>query len=134
EFNRNHSLTNPLTLAPAINVLDAFQAGGAQNQNNETDKSYLFGNTLIFNTNGFTLKTGGQIDYHQNHLYNPNNFLGTFVFSNLDAYRAGTPTTFTINTGNPLINVGQLEIGAFAQTDIKLSKTLLLSPGVRYQT
>ena len=134
EFNRNHSLTNPLTLGPAINVLDAFQAGGAQNQSNETDKSYLFGNTLIFNTKGFTLKAGGQLDYRQNHLFNPNNFLGTFVFSSLDAYRAGTPTTFTINTGNPLINVSQLEVGAFAQTDIKLSKSLLLSPGIRYQT
>jgi len=134
EFNRNHSLTNPLTLAPAINVLDSFQAGGAQNQSSGTDKSYLFGNTLIFNSKGFTLKTGGQIDYHQNHLYNPNNFLGTFIFSSLDAYRAGTPTTFTINTGNPLIDVHQLEIGAFAQTDIKLSKNLLVSPGIRYQT
>jgi carboxypeptidase family protein/TonB-dependent receptor-like protein len=133
EFNRNNSATNPLTMGPAINVLDAFQAGGAQNQSNATDKAYLFGNTLIFNSKGFTLKTGGQIDYHQNRLYNPNNFLGTFVFSSLDAYRTGTPTTFTINSGNPLINVSQLELGAFAQTDIKLSKSLLLSPGIRYQ-
>ena len=134
EFNQNHSLTNPLTVGPAINVLDAFQAGGAQNQGNETDKSYRFGNTLIFNTKGFTLKAGGQVDYFRNRLYSANNFLGTFVFSSLDAYRAGTPTTFTINTGNPLLTFSQVEVGAFAQTDIKLSKNLLLSPGIRYQT
>ena len=134
EFNQNHSFANPLTVGPAINVLDAFQTGGAQNQSNETGKSYRFGNTLIFNTKDFTLKTGGQVDYFRNRLYSANNFLGTFVFSSLDAYRAGTPTTFTINTGNPLLTLSQVEVGAFAQTDFKLSKNLLLSPGIRYQT
>jgi hypothetical protein len=133
EFTRNQNTTKPLTQAVAINVLDAFSAGGAQNVSDTRNKSYLFGNTLIFNSKGFTLKTGVQLDYYRNRAYNANNFLGTYTFSSLDAYLAGRPTTFTMNQGDPLIFVSQLEAGAFVQTDIKLSNRFLISPGVRYQ-
>ena len=134
EFNNSRSATNPLTLAPAINVLDAFLAGGAPNRNEETDRRFLFGDSLIFNKKRFTLKTGVQADYYRNSSYSANNFLGTFVFSSLDAYRAGSAATFTIDGGNPLLTMSQVELGAFAQTDIRLSKRLLVSPGIRYQT
>ena len=60
EITRHGSTSNPLTQRVAINVLDAFQAGGSQNMSDETDRSVLFGQTLIFNSNGFTLKAGTQ--------------------------------------------------------------------------
>ncbi len=133
EFTNSHSTTNPLTQAVAINVLDAFQSGGAQNQSDTSNRSFLFGDTLTFNLKGFTLKAGAEADYYRNRIYSANNFLGTYTFSSLSAYMAGTPTTFSINRGNPLLYVNQLELGAFAQSDIKLSKRLLISPGIRYQ-
>ncbi|PYS44792.1 MAG: hypothetical protein DMG13_33305 [Acidobacteria bacterium] len=133
EITRNHSTANALTQSVAINVLDAFQAGGSQNMSDETDRSFLFGDTLIFNSKGFTLKAGTQADYFRNRVYSANNFSGTFVFSSLDGYRDGKPTTFTMNRGNRLVYVSQLELGAFVQTDIKLSNRLLISPGLRYQ-
>jgi hypothetical protein len=133
EFTQNHNTTNPVTQERAINVLDAFSSGGSQNVTDTTNRSFLFGNSLIFNSKSFTLKTGTQGDYYRNRVYNANNFLGTYTFSSLDAYLAGTPTTFTMNAGNPLIFVTQFEFGAFVQTDIKLSNRLLISPGVRYQ-
>jgi hypothetical protein len=133
EVTQNHNATNPITQERAINVLDAFSAGGSQNVTDTNNKNFLFGNALIFNSKGFTLKTGTQGEYYRNRSYNANNFLGTYTFSSLDAYLAGTPTTFTMNIGNPLIFATQFEFGAFAQTDIKLSNRMLVSPGVRYQ-
>lgn len=133
EITQNRNTTNPVTQARSINVLDAFYAGGSQNTSDTTNRSFLFGNTLIFNSKALTLKTGFQADYYRNRAYNANNFLGTYTFSSLDAYLAGTPTTFTMTQGNPLLLVSQLEMGAFVQTDIKLSNRLLISPGLRYQ-
>ncbi len=133
EITQNHNTTNPLTQSRAINVLDAFSAGGSQNVSDTTNKSFLFGDTLSFNRKGLTLKTGIQGDYYRDRVYNTNNFLGTFTFSSLDAYLTGKPTTFSMNRGDPLIMVSQLEFGAFIQTDIKISNRLLVSPGMRYQ-
>jgi len=127
EFTNNHSTTNPLTQSVAINVLDSFQSGGAQNKSDTTNRSFLFGDTLIFNSKGLTLKTGTQVEYYRNRIYSANNFLGTYTFSTLDAYLAGRPATFSINRGNPLLYVNQLELGVFAQADVKLSSRLLIS-------
>jgi len=133
EISQNHNTTSPITQARAINVLDAFSAGGSQNVSDTTNKSFLFGDTLSYNNKKLTLKTGIQGDYYRDHAYSANNFLGTYTFSSLDKYLAGAPTTFTMNQGDPLIFVSQLEFGAFVQTDIRLSSRLLISPGVRYQ-
>jgi hypothetical protein len=133
EITGQHNTTNPISQARAINVLDAFSAGGSQNVSDTTNKSFLFGNALIFNTKKLTLKTGLQGDYYRDRAYNANNFFGTYTFSTLDSYLAGKPITFTMNQGDPLIFVSQFEFGAFVQTDIKLSDRLLISPGLRYQ-
>src|SRR5262245_45777332 len=133
EITENRNTTTPFTQARSINVLDAFSAGGAQNTSETNNKSYLFGNALIFNSKGFTLKVGTEGDYYRNRAFNQSNFLGTYTFSSLDAYLAGAPTTFSINQGDPLIFISQFEFGAFVQTDIKLSNRLLISPGLRYQ-
>jgi hypothetical protein len=97
EFTQNHNSTNPITQARAINVLDAFSSGGSQNVSDTTNRSFLFGNTLTYNRKGFTLKTGVQGDYYRDRAYNANNFFGTYTFSNLASYLAGTPANFYMN-------------------------------------
>src|SRR5262249_34828936 len=155
EITQNRNTTNPVTMSRSITVLDAFSAGGSQNVTDTTNKSFLFGDTLTFNKKILTLKTGVQGDYYRNRAYNANNFLGSYTFSRLNcfddpnnpdpivdmstdprcagAYVANRPTTFSMNTGNPLIMVSQFEFGAFVQSDLKLSNKLIVSPGVRYQ-
>ena len=66
EITGQHNTSNPVSQARAINVLDAFSAGGSQNVSDTTNKSFLFGNALIFNTKKLTLKTGLQGDYYRN--------------------------------------------------------------------
>jgi hypothetical protein len=133
EYTRQLIRVNLIFQAQSINVVDTFSAGGAQNTSNTTNNNFLFGDSLIFNNKSMTVKTGLQGNYYRTNAYNANNFLGTFTFSSLSAYLAGTPTTFTMNVGNPLLLVSQWEWGLFTQSDIKLSDRLLISPGLRYQ-
>ena len=61
-----------------------------------------------------------------------NNYLGTYVFSSLDAYEAGTPILYTRSVGDPSICVLPRAAGVYFQDDIRVKKGLTLSPGVRY--
>src|SRR5205823_6168609 len=70
EFSDNHSTTNPLTTGRTISVLDAFTSGGGGTVSDTTNKSVLFGNTLIYNNKNLTVKAGTQGDYYRNKIYN----------------------------------------------------------------
>jgi hypothetical protein len=61
------------------------------------------------------------------------NYLGTFTFETLDAYLAGRARSYTRRTGDPLITYWNLQAGFYLQDDLRLSKSLTLSPGVRFE-
>ncbi|MBI4474646.1 MAG: TonB-dependent receptor [Acidobacteria bacterium] len=131
-INRDTGSTTPRTVGVAINVLDAFSEGGAQNRNNDRNKNWEFGNALSYASRRLQLKTGFQGNYRDQYSFSENNFQGTFTFSSLADYLAGRPITYTVTRGNPLLEVSQFEAGAFLQTDWTLHPRFSLSVGVRY--
>jgi hypothetical protein len=50
----------------------------------------------------------------------------------VDDYAAGRPALYTIETGNPAFSYTNLQGAIYLQDDIRVSKGLTLSPGVRY--
>jgi hypothetical protein len=46
----------------------------------------------------------------------------------------GGPSTFSINAGNPLAEVGQVDLGAFIGDDWRVKPNLTVSLGLRYET
>jgi TonB dependent receptor len=64
---------------------------------------------------------------------NSTNTLGTFTFSRLEAFAAGTPATYTQRIGNPLVEYFNAQTAVYAQDDYRVRKSLTLSPGVRYE-
>ncbi len=46
----------------------------------------------------------------------------------------GGPAQFTINTGNPLVNINQVDVGAFVGDDWRVKPNLTLSLGLRFET
>jgi hypothetical protein len=124
----------PRTSGVAINVLDAFQGGGNPNRSEGKESTYEFGNLLMYNRGILALKTGFQGVQRDVYSRSESNFLGTFVFSSLDDYIANRPVTYTVNRGNPLLEMNQFEAGTFLQTDWRISPRFTFSAGVRYET
>ena len=116
-----------------INVLDAFNAGGAQNRLENMGRTYDISNLYSRLGEKLTVKAGMAAMYRRNHSHSENNFLGTFTFSSLDGYRAGTPLTFRVNRGNPISDTNQWELSFFIQNDLKVSPRLSLMYGTRYE-
>jgi hypothetical protein len=61
------------------------------------------------------------------------NTSGTFTFSSLGAFEAGRPTTFTQRAGDPRVRFSHLQAGWYAQDDVRINRSLMLSLGVRQE-
>jgi hypothetical protein len=133
QWNANRNETIPLTDAVRINVLDAFNSGGAQNRVRENNGQLEFGNLYTRIGDVVTLKSGIEGNYRTRNTINANNFGGTFTFSNLESYLAGAPLTYRITKGDPSFTLYQLEAASFLQTDLKLNSRFTLLLGVRYE-
>ncbi len=132
QMNRNRGISTPASTAERINVLDAFSSGGAQNASEDRQQNYNFSSRLTRLGERLTVKAGLEGAYRSKYSYTTNNFGGTYTFSSLDTYLAGTPLTYRVTRGNPLTETEQFEISPYAQYDISLSQQLTLLAGLRY--
>ncbi len=145
-----HELTNATARTPgvAINVLDAFNGGGATCCPSGSRQDQLnFQDYLTYTHNKQTIRGGFQLEYENNSDLEQGNFNGTYTFSSLDQYRravagvdSGDPnnllvraTQFTINQGNPRLQYSQYEASLFIQDDMRLRPNFTLSAGLRYE-
>jgi hypothetical protein len=132
-FHNQNSLL-PITEGTAINVLDAFNSGGAQNRTRRRGTYYNFGNTIRWTVKPtVNLQIGTDFNDNKNYSSSETNYLGVFTFSSLADYSAGHPITFRKTTGDPVVNLSQLEFGGFIQADWRVNPKLNLGAGVRYQ-
>ena len=129
----SHDETRPATQGLRINVLDAFSIGGAQNHVDNSDRIYDFSNLYTRLGEKLTLKAGTSIIYRKNRALSDNNFIGTFTFSSLEAYRDGHPINYRVNRGDPLNETDQVETAFFAQNDVRLSPRFTMMFGGRYE-
>jgi hypothetical protein len=118
--------------APTIIVQDAFTSGGAQQAGRVHGKNLTFASDVDYVRGLHSWRGGVQVyaDWYRANLNN--NYLGTYVFSSLAAYEAGTPLLYTRSVGDPVLNFFHARLGAYFQDDIRVKKGLTLSPGVRY--
>jgi hypothetical protein len=135
QFRVNHgsSGTNPLTIGIAINVLDAFNSGGAQNVSSSRNTNYNMNETLRWTPNA---KWNVQFAINGNHQSNynvtVNNYLGTYTFSSLGDYEAGNALTFTQTSGNPAASISQTDGNASIQATYRIKSTMSLNMGAQY--
>jgi hypothetical protein len=125
--------TRPATEGLRINVLDAFSIGGAQNRADNSERTYDFSNLYTRFGEKLTLKTGTSMVYRKSRSFSDANFVGTFAFSSLEAYREGRPINYRVNRGDPLNEINQLEAAFFIQNDLKLTPRFTLMYGARYE-
>jgi len=141
QLQRESSRATANTTGVAINVLDAFNGGGATCCPSETDTTGAeWQQYLTWTKKKHTLKFGVQLLRDNVRNYSENNFNGTYTFANLEQYRQAinNPQTaraqqFTINIGDPLLRYSRTEYSWFAQEDWRASPGLTLSFGLRHE-
>jgi len=151
----------PLSNTPSLQVSGYFTGGGATSQNLndrerdlevDEDMTVAHGkNTVVFGEQSFGIFV---------HDYDPDTFNGAYVFgggsapvldannnptgqtttiSALEQYRrallslpGGSPTTYQVTTGTPLVPLTQWQVNLWAQDTLKLNQHWSLDTGLRY--
>ena len=119
--------------APAVQVLEAFAAGGAQ-VTGGARAFRLLGATDIDHAQGaHAWRAGVLFEYDRYHSSRRANYFGTYTFSSLAAYEAGRPSFFTRRAGDARVDWSDARAGAYIQDDYRLSRSVLLSYGARLE-
>lgn len=133
EFVWRDSVTTPDSLARAIRVQGAFNAGGAQAQGGRESLDFEIGQNLDYVAGRHTMRAG--LLFERGHYTSDDlrNGGGTFTFASLADYEALRPTTYTQRIGDPLVTYALARGAWFAQDDFRIRKDLTLSFGVRHE-
>jgi len=152
----------PLSNTPSVQVSGYFTGGGAVSQNlNDREGDLEVDEDMTVVHGKHTLAFGAQSLGFFVHDYNPNTFNGAYVFgggsaplldannnptgqtttiSALEQYRravhnlpGGSPTTYQVTTGTPLISLSQWQVNLWAQDTLKLTPHFTIDAGFRYQ-
>ena len=125
----NHSVFEGQT----IRILDESTTGGAQLKGGTRRRSITLQSDLDYVRGIHSVRTGLQVEGTTYHSDDSSNYLGTYTFESLDAFRAGTPRSFTRRTGDPFIDYRNIQAGMYLQDDVRVRKNLTFSPGIRYE-
>lgn len=119
--------------APTVTVLDAFTGGGAQRAGGRRTRVYDLQSDLDYVRGRHSWRAGIALNGGTYRSDDTANYLGTYTFASLEAYEAGLPRTFTRRIGDALISYENWQAAVYLQNDIRVSKNLTLSPGVRVE-
>jgi len=118
---------------PRVVVVDAFTAGGAQNDGLRTELHTSITWLLTQTLGRHTLKYGINVpDWSRRGLSDRSNRLGTFSFASLPDYRLGRPFSAVLQAGDPRTIFIEKTLGAFLQDEWKIKSNLSLALGLRY--
>ena len=141
QYRRWQSEATARTQGIAIDVLDSFRGGGSPCCPNESRSDTVeLQNYLTYAHKKHTVRGGAQFYHERNRNLSGGNFNGTFTFSNLAEYRAAVEDAgtghararqFTINRGDPGLRYRFYTAGLFIQDDLRISRSLTLSFGLR---
>ena len=123
----------PASTAPAVLVLNAFAAGGAQLAGTRGANLFTLADDLDIAAGRHAIRAGILIDAGRYRTDERRNTGGTFTFASLDDYAAARPTTFTRNIGNPEVADLAGAARSLLQDDIRVRKDLTISAGVRQE-
>jgi Carboxypeptidase regulatory-like domain/TonB dependent receptor len=151
----------PLSSAPSLQVSGYFTGGGATSQNlNNRERDLEADDDLLITRGKHEWKIGVQSLGLFAHDYDPDTFNGAYVFgggvapvldgnnhptgetttiSPLEQYHraqnnlaGGTPTTYQLTSGTPVVPVTQWRVALYAQDTIKLAPRFTVNLGLRY--
>jgi hypothetical protein len=127
--------TTPVSLEPEILVIGGFTGGGnTQGYLNYHHHHLELDDDATFSLSKHTLIFGGRIRTVVEPYVSPGNFNGTYTFSSLSTYAAGTPRQFTLAAGNPSVRIFSEDTGVYFSDDWRVRRNFILSYGLRFET
>ena len=131
--NRASNSSHAAVEAATVHVIDAFTSGGQQVAGGRSSTLVNLASDLDYVRGIHSVRTGILLDTGWHLSDDRSNYLGTYTFESLEAYEAGTPRSYTRRIGDPNIRYTSLQAGIYLQDDIRVNRSLTLSPGVRYE-
>lgn len=132
QFDQTRNEAVPDTIERTIVVQSAMRRGGASTTGVNRGRSLLSDTMFTLVARPYTLRVGSLINYDSNEQGQLRNSLGTFTFSDLEAYAAGIPATFTQRRGAQPLTVGVTQAATFAQAEF-VKWRWNFGMGVRYE-
>ena len=119
--------------APTIRILDARTSGGAQKGGGRHSRDVNLAMDLDYVRGIHSVRVGTAIDSNWYRSDETDNYLGTYTFENLDDFEAGRPRSYTRRLGQPHVSYFNLQSAFYIQDDIRLRRSLSITPGVRVE-
>ena len=160
-YSWRRAAQTPGTNTPSVQISGYFTGGGATSQNlNDRERDLEVDDEMTAVHGKHTVAFGAQSFGIFVHDYDPNTFNGAYVFgggsapvldaannptgqtttiSALEQYRrallnlpGGSPTTYQVTTGTPLVPLTQWQVNLYMQDTLKLTQNWSLDIGFRY--
>jgi hypothetical protein len=132
QYTGQNSETTSVSQATAIVVQDAFSRGGAGANSTNSSHGLELADNFDFNVGKKQqMRIGGLFNADRSTYFDQSNANGTFTFSSIDAFLAGTPTTYRIRLGEVKTGFETYQMGLYWQDDYRLNNRLSFSVGVR---
>ena len=117
---------------PTVVILDGKTTGGAQVSGGRRDRTLQFAVDADHVRGIHSWRTGLLLYESWTDTDASSNYLGTYTFADQAAFDAGHPVLYTRTVGDPMVRYTQFNGAVYLQDDIRVSRSLTFSPGVRY--
>jgi hypothetical protein len=132
QVNHNTNESSSLTGGPTINVLDAFNSGGAGvNSNGATNRIEIADNFDFNIGTKHQMRVGVLVDHSRYSSFDQRNADGTWTYRTIEDYNANLPMQFSQRIGTLDIDYNQTQFGMYWSDEYRIHRDLSLGFGVR---
>ena len=132
-YDAYSSIASSAVEAPTYIVPDDVNRGGAQRRGRTDTKAWYLSSDLDYVRGRHSLRSGIELQHTGFDSDSETNYLGTYYFESPAAFEAGQPRSYTKRIGDPNIRYSNTQFSLYFQDDVRLSKSLTMTPGVRYE-
>lgn len=135
QYMRDRDSQTAQSTLPTITVQGAFTGGGNSLGTSRSGlDNYELQNSTMISKGAHSIDFGGRLRFTRDSSYSTAGFNGAYIYSSLDAYKAGAPTEYVVTAGNPAALLDYFDVGLYFQDDYKVRSNLTLSYGLRFES
>jgi len=131
-FTRENFRDGKTPASPTLLVRGAFIGGPSQVDRDGSESVIDVQDNVTFTHGNHNFRFGGGIRPRSISVDDRTNFVGTYSFQGLQDFIDRSPSGFSVFQGNPSLSFRQTEVYGYIEDEIKLTRWLSITPGLRY--